>query len=76
MAADGTGATSESDLGPGWKISPSIKIAAGETVTIPDVPGSGAIQHIWMTPTAAGAARSFGFTGMAKRILRWSADGF
>jgi hypothetical protein len=51
MALEGTGAACARDLGQGWKISPSIKIAAGETVTIADVAGSGAIQHIWMTPT-------------------------
>jgi hypothetical protein len=32
-------------------VSPSIKIAAGQTVTLADIEGPGAIQHIWMTPT-------------------------
>ncbi len=51
MATDGTGALCARDLGIGWKISPSIRIAPGETRTLADVRGSGAIQHIWMTLT-------------------------
>ena len=51
MAVTGTGARCADGLGRGWKISPSIRIAAGERVTIAEVTGSGAIQHIWMTPT-------------------------
>lgn len=51
MATDGTGASCARDLGIGWKISPSIRIAPGETRTLADVRGSGAIQHIWMTLT-------------------------
>lgn len=51
MATDGTGASCARDLGVGWKISPSIRIAPGETRTLAEVRGSGAIQHIWMTLT-------------------------
>ncbi len=51
MATEGTGASEARDLGQGWKISPSVKIAAGTTYTLADITGSGAIQHIWMTPT-------------------------
>ncbi len=51
MATEGTGAKAARDLGQGWKISPSIRIAPGETFTLADIQGSGAIQHIWMTPT-------------------------
>jgi hypothetical protein len=51
MATEGTGAKAARDLGPGWKISPSIQIAPGETFTLADIQDSGAIQHIWMTPT-------------------------
>jgi len=39
------------DLGMGWKINPFIIINAKETITIAEIEGSGAIQHIWMTPT-------------------------
>jgi len=39
------------DLGQGWKVNPYIRIQAGETITIAEIEGSGAIQHIWMTPT-------------------------
>lgn len=39
------------DLGVGWKVNPFIIINPGETFTIAEINGSGAIQHIWMTPT-------------------------
>lgn len=39
------------DYGQGWKVNPYIIINAGETVTLADIEGPGAIQHIWMTPT-------------------------
>lgn len=39
------------DLGKGWKVNPYIYIEHGETVTIAEMEGPGAIQQIWMTPT-------------------------
>lgn len=48
---DGIQADCARDLGPGWKINPRIVIKAGQTATIADVDGPGAIQHIWLTPT-------------------------
>ncbi len=51
MAVEGTGAQCARDLGQGWKISPSVRIAAGQTFTLADIEGPGAIQQIWMTPT-------------------------
>ena len=51
MATEGTGAACARDLGRGWKICPSVQIKAGETFTLCDIRQSGAIQHIWMTPT-------------------------
>src|SRR6187402_1978921 len=39
------------DLGQGWKVNPFIVIKPGETITIAEITGPGAIQHIWMTPT-------------------------
>lgn len=39
------------DLGQGWKVNPYIRINSGETITIAEIEGPGAIQHIWMTPT-------------------------
>ncbi|MES2375534.1 MAG: glycoside hydrolase family 172 protein [Bacteroidota bacterium] len=39
------------DLGVGWKVNPYIIINAGETITIAEMTGPGAVQHIWMTPT-------------------------
>src|SRR5918998_4539465 len=51
MATDGTGAAAARDLGRGWKLSPSIRIAPGETRVLADIQDAGAIQQIWMTPT-------------------------
>ena len=39
------------DLGQGWKLNPYIKIKPGETFTLANIEGPGAIQHIWMTPS-------------------------
>jgi hypothetical protein len=50
-ATEGTGAHPARDLGQGWKVSPSIHIAPGETRVLADIDGPGAIQQIWMTPT-------------------------
>ncbi|HQE91624.1 MAG TPA: DUF2961 domain-containing protein [Anaerolineae bacterium] len=51
MALEGTGSECARDLGQGWKISPSVGIAPGQTFTLADIAGPGAIQQIWMTPT-------------------------
>jgi hypothetical protein len=49
MATEGTGAAHARDLGQGWKVSPSIHIPARQTVTLAEIEGPGAIQHLWMT---------------------------
>jgi len=48
-ATDGTGASAARDLGPGWKISPSVDIPAGETFDLASIEGAGRITHIWIT---------------------------
>ncbi|MEN8230297.1 MAG: glycoside hydrolase family 172 protein [Bacteroidota bacterium] len=48
---NGTASRAARDLGQGWKVNPYIHIKAGETFTLAEIEGSGAIQHIWMTPT-------------------------
>jgi len=48
-AVDGTGASCARDLGPGWKVSPSVDIEPGQTFELADIVGSGVIQHIWIT---------------------------
>lgn len=50
-SVDGPAAHMARDLGPGWKISPYVRIAPGQTLTLAAIAGPGAIQHIWMTPT-------------------------
>jgi hypothetical protein len=49
MATTGTGANVSRELGQGWKVSPSINLAGSSTVTLADIEGPGAIQHIWIT---------------------------
>jgi hypothetical protein len=51
-AVDGTGAAAARDLGPGWKISPSVDVKAGETFEVAAIAGAGKITHIWMTAGA------------------------
>lgn len=53
MATVGQGSASNaaSELGQGWKVNPYIVVKPGTTITLGEIQGSGAIQHIWMTPT-------------------------
>jgi hypothetical protein len=53
MATEGTGAIAARELGRGWKISPSINLPSNSVVTLADVEGPGAIQHIWITAPPA-----------------------
>ena len=46
-----TSADAARDLGQGWKVNPCIDIKPGQTFTLAEMEGPGAIQHIWMTPT-------------------------
>jgi D-arabinan exo alpha-(1,3)/(1,5)-arabinofuranosidase (non-reducing end) len=48
-ATEGTGAYAARDLGPGWKISPSVIIGAGNTYSMAIIDGPGLITHIWLT---------------------------
>jgi hypothetical protein len=49
MSTDGTAAACARDLGQGWKVDPYINVAAGQTCTLADIKGQGAIKHIWLT---------------------------
>jgi len=51
MAATGSASNAARELGQGWKVNPFIVVPAGTTFTLGEITGSGAIQHIWMTPT-------------------------
>lgn len=48
-ATEGTGAAAARDLGPGWKISPSVDIAPGETFDLANIREPGRITHVWIT---------------------------
>ncbi|SDE46242.1 glycoside hydrolase family 172 protein [Auraticoccus monumenti] len=56
-AVEGTGAHAARDLGLGWKVSPSVEIAPGETFVLGEIDSPGRITHIWLT-TAREAWRS------------------
>ncbi len=49
MATEGTGSACARELGQGWKVSPSIVIKPGETATLADIRGPGAIQSLWLS---------------------------
>ena len=49
MATEGVLMSAARDLGQGWKVSPCIIISPKATVTLADIEGPGAIQHIWIT---------------------------
>ncbi len=48
-ATEGEGAARE--LGQGWKVRPCIELPGESVVTLADVDGPGAIQHVWITVT-------------------------
>ncbi|HKP11399.1 MAG TPA: glycoside hydrolase family 172 protein [Blastocatellia bacterium] len=51
MAKVGNASEAARDLGQGWKVNPFVIIEPGKTFTLGEIDGSGAIQHVWMTPT-------------------------
>ena len=51
MAMEGTGAECARELGRGWKLSPSVNVAPGETFVIAAIDGPGCIQSMWFGGT-------------------------
>ena len=51
MATEGVSSKAARDLGQGWKINPYVTIHPDSTFVLAEIEGSGAVQHIWMTPT-------------------------
>lgn len=49
MATEGTGRAMAEGLGPGWKVSPSIRLQANSTFVLADIDGPGIIRHLWIT---------------------------
>ncbi len=49
MATSGTGERCARELGQGWKVSPSVRIASGQTFELADITGPGTIEQIWLT---------------------------
>ena len=46
MAKEGTASEAARDLGQGWKVNPFVNIGPGQTFTLAEIDGQGAIQHI------------------------------
>ena len=53
MAIPDSGASPARNLGRGWKVSPYVTIAPGQTFSLSDFRGQGAFNQIWMTPTGS-----------------------
>src|SRR5271154_2284381 len=51
MATEGSSSNAARELGQGWKVNPYVSIPSEKTLTLAEISGAGAIQHIWMTPT-------------------------
>ena len=49
-AVHGTGEGCARELGVGWKVSPSVRIAPHSVHTMAQIEGPGQINHIWLTP--------------------------
>jgi hypothetical protein len=48
-ATEGTGARAARDLGPGWKVSPSVIVPGASSFDLARIDGPGRITHIWLT---------------------------
>lgn len=48
-ATEGTGAACARDLGPGWKISPSVVVEPHAMFSLAQIDGPGRITHLWIT---------------------------
>ncbi|MBQ8551634.1 MAG: DUF2961 domain-containing protein [Clostridia bacterium] len=49
MSTDGAATNAARDLGQGWKVSPYVRIGAGETFEMANIEDMGIIKHIWLT---------------------------
>ena len=49
---NGSAANAARELGQGWKVNPYLVLEPGETATLADVTGEGAIKHFWITDSA------------------------
>ena len=71
MAAEGAASRAARDLGRGWKVNPFVVIEPGKTFNLAQIAGSGAIQHIWLTPTGNCPYLFFGCIGTTRASLQW-----
>ena len=52
MATEGSASRAARELGRGWKVNPYLVCASGQTITLAEIKGQGAIKHIWITDSA------------------------
>ena len=51
-SVDGAALNAARELGQGWKVSPYVRVGAGESFVLADIKGMGAIKHFWITDGA------------------------
>lgn len=67
MSTDGPARGAARDLGQGWKVSPYVRVQPKTTLTLAEIEGPGAVQHLWLTPAPLDRTRWY--------ILRFYWDG-
>jgi hypothetical protein len=59
MSKDGAAKNAARDLGQGWKVSPYFVVKPGETCTMAEIDGPGAIQQMWIAGPSIDKWRNF-----------------
>ena len=67
MSTDGPARGAARDLGQGWKVSPYVRVQPKTTLTLAEIEGPGAVQHLWLTPAPLDRTRWY--------VLRFYWDG-
>lgn len=52
MAVEGSASFNARELGQGWKVNPYLVVKRGESATLADIKGQGAIKHIWIVDSS------------------------
>ena len=53
MAIEGSASYNARELGQGWKVNPYLVCEPGQTLTLADIKGQGAIKHIWIVDSTS-----------------------
>ena len=55
---NGSAANAARELGEGWKVNPYIVLKTGETATLANITGQGAIKHFWIVDSSSAGRES------------------